>query len=89
MTVHNIEPPVPAYSRDDSPTIGNAPGIRVVEKLPTPASAQILAGTGDLPGSGQQTERHVRDMVKEAEQRTSHSSQGADPAPWDDWNDDD
>ena len=86
VTVHNIEPPVPAYSRDDAPTIGNAPGIRVVEKLPTPASAKILAGTGDLPGSGQQTERHVRDMVREAEQRTSH---GADPAPWDDWNDDD
>ena len=85
ITVHNLEAPVPAYSAEDTPP-GTAPRFKVV------ASPQVQSGTGDLPGAGKTSEK-VAGNSQPVNQPTTHpanqeGAQGAETAPWDDWDDD-
>lgn len=80
VAAHNIEPPVPAYDASDrTPVLDRGLGgqkVLVVEKLAVPANGGIQTSEGD-PSEPDHAE---------ARPEQPHS---ADPAPWEEWEDDD
>jgi hypothetical protein len=86
VTVHNIEPPVHAYTPPVRDPADVQPAFRV--KGPdTAGRPHYQSGTGEVPGTGPRTERTAREVVERALNQETDTKK-ADSAPWDEWDDD-